>query len=162
MSQKTKGGMWCDTCQRPIMAVKNTHRIRNTMSVGGSLATGGASLLGSKVEGYVCPMCGGRARPRRSGDGAGAPGGQASIGTVLGFFGSIFLWAIVALGLLVVTLCMVPYHVAVWRRRPVALERGVRSAYHEVTSWVSAVSRRFDTETGRAPAEKSPPPSIEP
>ena len=45
MGQKTKGGRWCDTCQRPVMGVKNTHRVRNTLSVGGSLATGGVSLL---------------------------------------------------------------------------------------------------------------------
>src|ERR1035438_3773213 len=59
MGQKNKGGMWCEACDRPVMGVKNTHRIRNTVSVGTTVSTFGVSLLGAKVEGYVCPTCGG-------------------------------------------------------------------------------------------------------
>jgi len=58
MGQKNKGGMWCETCDRRVMGVKNTHRLRNTLSLGTSVATAGVSLFGSKVEGYVCPTCG--------------------------------------------------------------------------------------------------------
>lgn len=152
MGQKTKGGMWCDTCQRPVMGVKNTHRIRNTLSVGGTFATGGASLVGSKVEGYVCPTCGGRARQRRAADGRGLPGGQASLGTLLVITASAFLWVLVALGLLIVTLLLLPYHLAGWRRRPVGVERGTRTVYRRVTAWVSGAGRRFDNETGRTGA----------
>ena len=165
MGQKAKGRMWCDTCQRPIMAVKNTHRLRNTLSVGGSFATGGASLLGSKVEGYFCPTCGSRARAKRAGDGRATPGAgaQAASGrTVLALFGSVALWLVVALLLVVVTTCFLPYHLVRWRRRPPAPERAVRAAYRKVGAWVRAANTRFDTETGRVateplPEEEGPP-----
>jgi len=60
MGQKTKGGMWCPSCQRPVMGVKNTHRVRNAGSVAGVMATGGLSLFAMKSERYVCPICGSR------------------------------------------------------------------------------------------------------
>lgn len=58
MGVRTKGGMRCPSCDRPIMAVKTTHRARNTMS--GLLLpfTGGLSVFGFRVERYVCPYCG--------------------------------------------------------------------------------------------------------
>jgi DNA-directed RNA polymerase subunit RPC12/RpoP len=59
MGQRVKGSMWCARCG-PVMGVKNTHKVRNSGSVIGELLLPGASLLGSKVEGYVCPNCGGR------------------------------------------------------------------------------------------------------
>jgi len=62
MGQKNKGGMWCDHCQRPVLAVKNTHRLRNAVSVGGVVVTGGVSLVGTRVQGYRCPSCGGHVR----------------------------------------------------------------------------------------------------
>jgi len=64
MGQKSKGGMWYAACDRPVMGVKNTHRFRNILSVGTSIATAGVSLLGAKVEGYVCPTCGGAVHRR--------------------------------------------------------------------------------------------------
>jgi hypothetical protein len=58
MGQKTKGGMWCQYCQRPVLGVKSTARFRNTLLTLGAPVTGGYSLLGAKCEGYVCPNCG--------------------------------------------------------------------------------------------------------
>ncbi len=155
MGQKTKGGMWCDTCQRPVMGLKNTHRIRNTLSGGAAMLTAGASLVGSKVEGYICPTCGGRARPRRSADGRGLPSGNASLGTLLLLPISTSLWLLVATGLLFVTLFLLPYRLAAGRHEPLAVERGARRAYRRVTAWVIGAGRRFDNETGRAQAAPS-------
>lgn len=56
MGQKVKGGMWCPQ-HGAVLAVKNTHAVRNTAGVGGALATGGLSLLLTKTERYVCPHC---------------------------------------------------------------------------------------------------------
>ena len=64
MGQKSKGGMYCAACDRPVMGVKNTHRFRNILSVGTSIATAGVSLLGTKVEGYACPTCRGAVHRR--------------------------------------------------------------------------------------------------
>ena len=58
MGQQTKGGMWCDYCNRPVLAVKNTHRMRNIVSVALMPATGFMSTAGLKVQGYRCPNCG--------------------------------------------------------------------------------------------------------
>jgi hypothetical protein len=65
MGQKMKGGMWCPQCNKPVMGIKNTHRIRNAFSVLAAPATAGASFAGSKVEGYMCPTCGGSVVRRR-------------------------------------------------------------------------------------------------
>ena len=62
MGQKVKGGMWCPRCG-PVMGVKNTHKARNAGSALGELLLPGSALFSSKVEGYVCPNCGGRVRP---------------------------------------------------------------------------------------------------
>jgi hypothetical protein len=56
---KVKGGMYC-----PVMAQKTGHGVRNTAAVGGIFATGGLSLLGSKVEKWRCPICGGPTIPQ--------------------------------------------------------------------------------------------------
>ena len=55
---KSKGGMYCDYCQRPVAGQKATHRMRNTASGVFALGTAGASLLGANVDGYHCPNCG--------------------------------------------------------------------------------------------------------
>jgi len=59
VGQKVKGGMYCDRCDRPVAAVKNTHRIRNAAGVLALPATGGLSAAGMKGERYLCPLCGG-------------------------------------------------------------------------------------------------------
>jgi hypothetical protein len=58
MGAKTKGGMWCDYCRRPTLGVKGTHRVRNAGAVGGTVMTGGLSLLFATNEKYVCQGCG--------------------------------------------------------------------------------------------------------
>ena len=75
LGQRTKGGMWCKRCG-PVMGVKNTHKVRNTGSLLGELLLPGAALMGSKVEGYVCPSCGSRVHPAWMGRG-GQPAGGA-------------------------------------------------------------------------------------
>jgi hypothetical protein len=62
MGQVNNGGMWCDYCNRPVMGVKNTHHVRNTLGVAGIAATGGLSLLLAKTERFVCPNCGNTVR----------------------------------------------------------------------------------------------------
>lgn len=52
---KMKGGMYCPACERPVMAVKNTHRLRNTAAI----VTAPVGFPFAKVEGYICPNCGG-------------------------------------------------------------------------------------------------------
>lgn len=69
MGQKIRGGMWCDSCNRPVMAVKNTHAIRNSLSLPFGAVTSAFSLsgmkpLGMKIEKFVCPHCGGKTRKR--------------------------------------------------------------------------------------------------
>jgi len=59
VGQKVKGGMYCDRCDRPVPAVKNTHRLRNAIGVVALPATAGLSAAGMKVERYICPTCGG-------------------------------------------------------------------------------------------------------
>ncbi|HLY84301.1 MAG TPA: hypothetical protein VKQ71_15040 [Acidimicrobiales bacterium] len=61
MGQRTKGNMWCKR-DGPVLGVKNTHRIRNTGALVGSVALPGAFIFG-KVEGYYCPKCGEKVRP---------------------------------------------------------------------------------------------------
>jgi hypothetical protein len=60
---KVKGGMYCRRCNRPVMAQKSGHGVRNTLAVGGTLATAGLSLLGAKSEKWRCPNCGGPCVP---------------------------------------------------------------------------------------------------
>jgi hypothetical protein len=76
MGQRTKGGMWCDYCQRPVAGEKTTHRARNTTLGVSALATGGWSLLFAKNEGYHCPSCGQPVRRMTTADrtGSDAPG----------------------------------------------------------------------------------------
>jgi hypothetical protein len=63
MALKAKGGMYCKRCDKPVMAQKNGHGVRNTIAVGGTLATAGLSLLGAKSEKWRCPVCGGPCVP---------------------------------------------------------------------------------------------------
>jgi hypothetical protein len=63
MGVKVKGGMYCRKCDKPVMAQKTGHGVRNTAAVGGALATAGFSLLAAKRERWCCPMCGGPCVP---------------------------------------------------------------------------------------------------
>jgi len=71
MGVKVKGDMYCKRCNKPVMAQKSGHGVRNTVAVGGALATAGLSLLGARPEKWRCPVCGGpataiaQARPSR-------------------------------------------------------------------------------------------------
>jgi predicted RNA-binding Zn-ribbon protein involved in translation (DUF1610 family) len=60
---KVKGGMYCPNCKQPVLAQKTGHGVRNTAAVGAALTTAGLSLLGTKVEKWRCPACGGPAKP---------------------------------------------------------------------------------------------------
>jgi ribosomal protein L7/L12 len=53
MVVRTKGGMYCLRCQRPVTAERAGHAVRNSI---GALATLGLSL---KSERWHCPVCGG-------------------------------------------------------------------------------------------------------
>lgn len=55
--------MVCPRCSS-VMGVKTTHRLRNTSSAILLPFTGGLSLLGFRVERYVCPRCGSTVRRR--------------------------------------------------------------------------------------------------
>lgn len=55
--------MWCER-DGNVLGIKNTHRVRNTGALLGSVALPGAFLLG-KVEGYYCPKCGAKVHPIR-------------------------------------------------------------------------------------------------
>jgi hypothetical protein len=63
MGIKVRGNMYCRQCAMPVMAQKNGHAVRNTIAVGGTLATAGLSLLGAKSEKWRCPVCGGPCVP---------------------------------------------------------------------------------------------------
>jgi Short C-terminal domain len=52
MGQARKAGMWCENEGKPVAAVKTTHGIRNALAI----PTLG---LTAKVEGWMCPDCGG-------------------------------------------------------------------------------------------------------
>ncbi len=58
MGQVTRGGMWCDYCDRPVAGHKTSRRARNTIAGLLAVPTSGASLLGARVDGYHCPICG--------------------------------------------------------------------------------------------------------
>ncbi len=73
MGQKVKGGMWCAACHKPVMGVKNTHKLRNALvapfaPVTSVFSLSGLKPAGMKVEGYVCPSCGGPVRKRKPSD----------------------------------------------------------------------------------------------
>lgn len=59
MGQKIKGGKYCRQCNKPVLAVRNTHMIRNPASLATVVATEGFSLLAFKRTKYVCSTCGG-------------------------------------------------------------------------------------------------------
>jgi hypothetical protein len=43
---------WCDDCDKKVLAVKNTHKLRNPVATVTTLG------VGAKVEPYYCPDCG--------------------------------------------------------------------------------------------------------
>jgi hypothetical protein len=59
MGVKVKGGMFCPQCDKPVAAQKGTARLRNTLGVVFMPVTGGASGLGTQVNDWHCPTCGG-------------------------------------------------------------------------------------------------------
>lgn len=58
MSVKVKGGMWCDSCQKPVAGQKSTRKAFQTMA---TVGTAGA-YIPTPGE-YHCPSCGGPVRP---------------------------------------------------------------------------------------------------
>lgn len=63
MGVRVKGGMYCPRCKQPVLARKTGHGVRNTVAIGGALATAGLSLLVAKREKWRCPNCGGPVKP---------------------------------------------------------------------------------------------------
>jgi len=61
MGQEVNGAMWCDSCAKPVMGIRPTHGVRNTLSFLAAPSTLGMSLAGVKSDGFVCPTCGGPA-----------------------------------------------------------------------------------------------------
>jgi hypothetical protein len=76
MGIRVKGGMYCQRCDKPVMAQKTGHGVRNTAAVGGALATLGLSLLATKGEKWCCPECGGPCVPMRQVQAPRALGGR--------------------------------------------------------------------------------------
>jgi len=62
MSVKIKGNQWCDRCQRPVAAVKSTHRLRNIGAVVMAPFTVGLSVFAASNDAYACSACGGPVR----------------------------------------------------------------------------------------------------
>ncbi|HEX8207473.1 MAG TPA: hypothetical protein VF587_15525 [Solirubrobacteraceae bacterium] len=81
MGFKTKQGMWCEYCQKPVAGQKGTHRARGAAVAVTAPLTGGLSLLGAKSEAYHCPTCGQPVRKAAKLDlerhAAGIPAGAA-------------------------------------------------------------------------------------
>lgn len=59
MGMKVKGGMYCQSCDKPVAAQKATSRVRNTLAVAATGLIGPASLAASKYNEWHCPACGG-------------------------------------------------------------------------------------------------------
>jgi len=59
MGQEINGGMWCDSCAKPVMGIGPAHGTRNTLSFFAAPASVGMSLAGVKSDGLVCPNFGG-------------------------------------------------------------------------------------------------------
>ena len=53
MGVKVKGGMWCDTCQRPVAGQKSTKKVASLSTM---LLTAG--WVPAIPSGYHCPFCG--------------------------------------------------------------------------------------------------------
>jgi len=60
---KVKGGVYCQSCDRPVAAQKSTHRLRNVAAVVTAPTTLGVSLLGTAAGKWHCPLCGGPVVP---------------------------------------------------------------------------------------------------
>ncbi len=56
---RTKGGMYCPRCKRPVAAERTGHAVRNSL---GAAITAGLSL---KTERWHCPVCGGPVESER-------------------------------------------------------------------------------------------------
>jgi DNA-directed RNA polymerase subunit RPC12/RpoP len=67
MGVQVKGGMYCPRCKQPVLAQKTGHGVRNTVAIGGTLATAGLSLLVAKREKWRCPNCGSPVEPHGPG-----------------------------------------------------------------------------------------------
>ena len=65
---KVKGGMYCDTCDKPVSAQKSTDRFRNSLLAVAAPATGGYSMAAAGVGQWHCPDCGGPVRKKRASD----------------------------------------------------------------------------------------------
>lgn len=65
---KIRGGMWCDFCDLPVTGEKSTHRTRAAAIAITAIPSGGASLLASRRDRYVCPNCGQPVRAARRED----------------------------------------------------------------------------------------------
>lgn len=60
MGLKVKGGMYCDSCKRPVAGQKSTKKVAK---LGATLLSGG--LYTPFPGGYHCPICGQPVRPLR-------------------------------------------------------------------------------------------------
>jgi ribosomal protein L7/L12 len=60
MSTRTKGGMYCPRCKRPVAAERTGHAVRNSL---GAALTAGLSV---KTERWHCSACGGPVERERS------------------------------------------------------------------------------------------------
>jgi hypothetical protein len=61
MGVKTRGGMWCDHCQRPVAGQRSTHPLRTIAFATALGIVGGAQpMYGEK---WSCPVCGQAVRP---------------------------------------------------------------------------------------------------
>jgi hypothetical protein len=66
MGVKSKGGMYCDYCQRPVAGIRSTHAARGTVGLVAAPFTGGLSLFGMAPDAWHCPTCGQRVRKAQS------------------------------------------------------------------------------------------------
>lgn len=144
MGQRTKGRMWCSHCNRPVLGVKTTHRVRNAASIGGAMATGGLSLLGTRVEGYYCPSCGGRVHPRRG------ETDWVGVGAVLALVALGIVWMVVVLFAAVALVLLLPLRLAN-HGSPTTAESAVRSAPRQVAA---AVNRTTKVLSSRSAAQR--------
>ncbi|GAF49157.1 hypothetical protein [Rhodococcus wratislaviensis] len=60
MGTKVQGGMYCNSCAKPVAAQKGTSRMRNTFALGATVLSAGMTLgVGAKTNSWHCPFCGG-------------------------------------------------------------------------------------------------------
>jgi len=139
LAWRTSTGRWFGS--HPTIMAGALQRLRNTLSVGGVVATSGISLAGSKVEGYVCPGCGGPVRPRQA-------TAQTSWVALIALTASGAIWLLVALATVLVLVFALPYRLTARRREPMPLELAMRSRLGTVGGWVGAAAKRLDPPKG--------------